>query len=478
MSTSRPLSSEQHEFTYYTNQRSATNSNCHKLPVEIWRQIFEECAVHIPRALTSSSLLNAPNILDKRKYPYTNIVISHVCRYFRDIALSTPVLWSTLNLDGPQSELKTFLERSKQLPLTITSIQGYPRFYLIRNMASFKAISERIVCIDAPVDGFASDILASCKNLKHVMLKGGMYHHKHHHIERILNDFQFLETIWWTKISNDPVVTSSENKYTLRSLHLSFGVSDASVLSILQSCPVLESVSAHVLGKRDWEHVKDIHLPRLRELHVQCAGEDSWLCRLDVPQVLDHLEYSYCPPSPYISTQEWGISTRSLVLGDYFDFESMVSWLAREPEALNILTLKMEPIKNDMLLTILTANGKRTLCPKLEQVHIQIPLLYKDTKESPDYRRRKDELISYVFSSRKHAGLPPLRFISDGEEAVVKEKAARKNSMNISGMGTNIPNRPSGRVNDIFEYASSMSPVAKGIEWARSKLKWKSKVLK
>jgi hypothetical protein len=425
-----------YQATNDTMLNSAINVIWHELPVEIWHHIFEECTTYIPRAFTPLSW--SFDIPKQRQYFYTNIVISHVCRYFREIALSTPALWSTLNLDGPKSELGTFWRRSGQLPITITSLRDNFQVSYPRHLGTFAAISERIACIDTPIEIENCDLIASCKNLKHIMLRGKKYGSLQvHHIGKVLNEFGRLEAIWWTNRPCDRSSPSLQRKYSLRSLHLAFQVSDTFLLSLLRCCSLLENLSmrvAHVIDSRT-NNLGDqiIHLPHLRDLRFQISGEDSWLCQLDVPPILDHLEFSYCAPYPVSSSQEWSMGTKSLVLGDYPDLSSMVSWLVSESGVLKTLTLRMKQTGQKRILQALKADEQQALCPKLEQVHIQFLLPPKRQRRPPGYRRCDYEDLLYdIFSSRVQAGLPPLRFTLDGEMMVPREKAARELDMEIS----------------------------------------------
>jgi hypothetical protein len=437
MSEFRPISHTEDQVTNDTILNSATNTIWHELPVEIWHHIFEECTAYTPRALTPLSW--SFNLPKQRQFFYTNIVISHVCRYFRKITLSTPVLWSALNLDGPKSEVETFLRRSGQLPITITSLRDIFEASYPRHSDTFAAISKRIVCIDTPVEIENYDLTASCKNLKHIMLRGKQYGTPRvHHIGKVLNEFGHLEAIWWTNRSFDPSSSPSlQRKYSLRSLHLAFQVSDTFLLPLLHCCPLLENLSArvtHVIDSRtDKLGDQIIRLPHLRDLRLQISGEDSWLCQLDVPPILDHLEFSYCAPHPVSSSQMWSMGTKSLVLGDYPDLSSMVSWLASESGLLKTLTLRMKQTDQKRILQALKVKEQRALCPKLEQVHIRFLLPPKRQRRPPGYRKRDYEDLLYdIFSSRVQVGLPPLQFTLDGEMMVPREKAARGLDMEIS----------------------------------------------
>jgi hypothetical protein len=287
---------------------------------------------------------------------------------------------------------------------------------------------------------------------------------------KILNEFQSLETLWWTNKRSEPFSISLQTKY-LRSLHLTFelAVRDLTLLRILQCCPALENVSAHVSGRQATLDCPDVRLPHLRDLRVRFTGGDSWIFKLKVPPILDHLEFSYCRPDPQINSPQWNVRARSLVLGDYCSFSFMILWLENEPGALKTLTLKMQPENLRLLLTCLKPIKIRKLCPVLEQVHIRFLLPSEQIEGTPGYRRRDYErILSELFSSRRHAGLPPLRFTLDGEAFV--PKAARVPITKTTSTGIPIPDALSDVTRSIFWRISNASPVVKGVEWAWSKL--------
>jgi hypothetical protein len=412
--------------------RSTTNVICHKFPEEIWRQIFGECVRYIPRALTPLSC--SFDIPEQKKHPYTNIAISHVCRHFRYIALSTPVLWSTLNFDGSISEIESFLERSGRLPLTITSIrdsfdQKYSRYSDI-----FHFLQKQIVGIDTPVGEYNFKLIDSCKNLKHLILSDmwGTYlgYSPAVLIEEVLDEFKYLENLCWKREHAPPLSLSSQKKYPLRSLQLTFKVSDTALLSMVRCCPALENLSARVETLNSRTYIQDdvdICLPQLRDLRVQFIGDDLWLCELYVPPILDHLEFDYDIIYPKSRHRQWNMRTKSLVLGTYFDLESIVSWLASEPKALKTLTLRIEKRDQKDILEALKADGQQVLCPKLEHVDICFPLPSTPKSQPPSHIIRDyEEVIEDVIISRLQAGLPLLRFTLNGEAIMLEERVARE----------------------------------------------------
>jgi hypothetical protein len=462
MSDDRLPNHDQNEFTSGAILHPSTNLICHKLPVEIWCQIFEECVAHVPRTLLPLS--RSSDKPEQRKHPYTNVAISHVCRYFRHIALSTPAMWSTLNLDGSKSEVKTFLERSKQLPITITSIRDqFLRGYFLHSN-TFATISERIVSIETLVGESNLKIIAPCKNLKHVMLGEGQKWSDRLHIEKILNQFESLETLWWKNIFCDLDAISLQNQHHLCSLNLFYKLSDTFLLSVLRCCPALENISALVIGTKDTLNDDPVHLPRLRDLRLQFFGEDSWVCKLDVPTILDHFEFSYWLPYPSLSSQQWNMRMSSLVLGPHENTSLMVSWLANETGALRTLTMGMPQVLHKPLLKALQANGLQTLCPNLEQVHVPFMPEFKTSFTSPGYTRSDYEELFYdISSSRIQAGLPPLRFTLDGVLVVPKEKVLPEPAAGISSTEEHIPHALPNRRNNLLGRVSNALPDIKGI---------------
>jgi hypothetical protein len=408
MSKYRSSNKRKNEVTEYTIIRSAINANCRKLPVEIWCQIFEESVILIPRVLLPFSMSFDPH--EKGKYYYTNIAISHVCRYFRHIALSAPVLWSTLNLDGSETELKTFLKRSAQLPLTVTCRESYFNLPYPRHFDLFVAIAPRIVNIDTPVKHESLLLLQVCRNLKHIMLRGGLGHQQPN-VENVLAQFPSLETLWWTKATNRDLKPLSKKIYPLRSLRLSFKVSDEYFRSILRCCPALEHISAHVIGTENTQEDQIIRLSRLLDLRVQFYGEDSWFCKLDIPGILDCYEFSYHTPYPELGFHQWDIQMESLVLGEYFNLPLLVSWLGRDPGVLKTLTLLLKfQSDQNQILKALEVDGTRILCPQLEEVHIQYGVPFEQLPTGKDY----EELFHNIYSSRVEVRLPRLQFTWNG----------------------------------------------------------------
>lgn len=85
------------------------------LPIEILTTIFANCALPAEDALHYLETDVAPRLL------------THVCKRWRDIACSTPTLWSTIcvdfNLRHVEGELAEHVRRAGAIPLDVT-LQG------------------------------------------------------------------------------------------------------------------------------------------------------------------------------------------------------------------------------------------------------------------------------------------------------------------------------------------------------------------
>ncbi|KAK1231075.1 hypothetical protein PQX77_005822 [Marasmius sp. AFHP31] len=96
------------------------------IPVDIWRLIFTECLPTVSYGLCVPTMKSVP------------LLLTTVCRLWREIALSTPVLWSSIHvyvpapspsipdqdyiarLRGRKEGFRAWLDRSGSLPITIS----------------------------------------------------------------------------------------------------------------------------------------------------------------------------------------------------------------------------------------------------------------------------------------------------------------------------------------------------------------------
>ncbi|PVF94949.1 hypothetical protein CPB86DRAFT_828246 [Serendipita vermifera] len=449
-----------------------SSTNIYKLPVEIWRQIFEECVAHTPRALIP--LPWSDRSPKQRMHLYTNVAISHVCRHFRQIALLTSALWSTLNLDGTASELGTFLERSGEQPLTITSMRELFRKGYMRHHDLFEAIAGRVVNIDTLVNWDNFKDIRICTNLRHIMLRGSEYAPQDSNVEAILDQFGFLQTLWWANVSDDPIILSPPKMYCLSSLHFSFRMVDTTLLSILRCCPALKSLAVHVLGGEAMLEGEDIHLPHLKNLQIQFAEEDSWISKLHTPPVLDVCHYKYSLPYSNPTSLHFPLGMKSLLLGDYFDLSGMVSRLEEEPGILKSLTLAIT-YQTDLKRLLKTLSSP-ILCPQLEEVNVQYIVPFARLDRPAGYRRGDyEKLLNDIIASRGQADLPPLRFTWNQKLIVLGEVTPEPTAESdpITEPITPIPRRQdaTGSRRSVLPERMSKAPRGnKALDWLKGKL--------
>lgn len=91
----------------------------YNLPPELLGRIFQLYAISSREPWLSAddtTTLPACSISDG---PYEWVRVTHVCRYWRDVALQAPLLWSHIILTKNIECINAFLARSQQAPLTV-----------------------------------------------------------------------------------------------------------------------------------------------------------------------------------------------------------------------------------------------------------------------------------------------------------------------------------------------------------------------
>lgn len=94
-----------------------------KLPPELLGRIFEQHVALCRESwdqLDMSAGRRLPSCSNEIG-PYTWIRATHVCRYWRDVALANPLLWSDIVLSCDQDCIETMLARSQQVALSVQS---------------------------------------------------------------------------------------------------------------------------------------------------------------------------------------------------------------------------------------------------------------------------------------------------------------------------------------------------------------------
>jgi hypothetical protein len=109
----------------YTTEHLAVVAPCRRLPPELWAEIFIRCSKGLKRTL-------APAVRDTFDPKSGPLLLTHVCSWWRVIAISTPALWTSIRLvlSFPKpyhaNLVNMWIERSCTLPLAVAFIEAKP----------------------------------------------------------------------------------------------------------------------------------------------------------------------------------------------------------------------------------------------------------------------------------------------------------------------------------------------------------------
>lgn len=92
----------------------------HRLPFELLRDIFLKVLAESRGTFLAEVYQNT-----ERNCPYSWILVTHVCRAWRDVALASPTLWSTIIIINPAAT-KQFLQRARSGLLTVVCDTSVP----------------------------------------------------------------------------------------------------------------------------------------------------------------------------------------------------------------------------------------------------------------------------------------------------------------------------------------------------------------
>ncbi|PVF94950.1 hypothetical protein CPB86DRAFT_788528 [Serendipita vermifera] len=375
----------------------------HKFPVDVWQVVFKYCIK--PKSFDSREILVFPI----KVHSSMNITLSHVCRYFRAMALSTPSLWSTLDLNESKAQFDTFLERSSQAPIAIVDSSYRTRFSIPnRHAETFERIHSRVVAVENPISFLEISILNVHHNLQELMVTGTGVGGFGENVKQILNDFKRLKTLVWHGVprSKRDVKFSSTARYNLTSLRLGSPHEETLILGLLRSCPLLESLLVRTVGSGRTAAEATVSLPRLKKLQVHLDNFDHWLSKVQGPRILDSFNVDFEYNTNVNIDQEWDFWPISLDLGRSLA-SCFMSWLANEPGILKSLSLtrQLDSGLNMYLENLKPTDGKLPF-PNLEELRIP---------DEGTARYVNENSLFEIYSSRLQAGLKPLRVIWRGK---------------------------------------------------------------
>ncbi|KAG6810306.1 hypothetical protein H0H92_012483 [Tricholoma furcatifolium] len=148
---------------YYKNRQNALTRTC-RIPSEVLACMFRQIAC------------DAAAGADTNTYSIHWIKsISHICSHWREVALSTPTLWSTINVDHSPTWAFEMLRRSKDAPLALVTTRQ--KLLAQHDSTELKSLELSSVGIDVPNSGQAElqlpdRVITRSASLKHLTLRG------------------------------------------------------------------------------------------------------------------------------------------------------------------------------------------------------------------------------------------------------------------------------------------------------------------
>ena len=134
-----------------------------RMPAEILTRIFD---IHVHDTLQRFDKSPSQSTLACARdcSPYSWIRISHVCQHWRSLALSTPLLWSTIIVTRQTECMQAMLERSQHVPLHIRAI-GPGACYIsrpvpLKSLRLVLTAMHRVRTLDLAINWWVHDELA------------------------------------------------------------------------------------------------------------------------------------------------------------------------------------------------------------------------------------------------------------------------------------------------------------------------------
>ncbi|KAG6375472.1 hypothetical protein JVT61DRAFT_3030 [Boletus reticuloceps] len=373
-----------------------------KLPVEVLGMIFREVIVQSDACMDYHP---SPFESDQPEWPVTRpeLLVSHVSRYWRAVAIATPSLWTYIRLYVEQSVdlVDLYLSRSRGLPLFIAFRQHfvcgthprqaysaeYPR--IIATILDHMHICRRLeirtnVAIPELLDGLGRS--------RAPLLKEIVLHHPRSGIREHMFSFSSFPTLTHLELGQLMSISTTMPIKTLTSLTLdglpSFGLPAATFLNLLSG---LQSLSRLALLDEavdfDRSHTTDVvEMPSLRCLILKPGPDISriyltGLIQMVITPELEELVLDFTSVSSpreihlflrYLKREAPRfLSLRDITINSPFDGFDITSAFVHAAPNINGLSLSRYNI--DSVLTYLTHDARQEAFPKLRTLQFESP---------------------------------------------------------------------------------------------------------
>lgn len=352
----RQLEDERNSLRKISNYRRAFPAPIRRLPPEILTLIFSYC-----------TLINDHNHLTNVSLSIAPVNLSQVCKWWRELTLSAPVLWSNIGIDIDALEsisdgesdddgmeeyeimynlrwlqvqhtiqlLHRFLERSKNMPLSLSIRCGAASEFPDRLSAAIDECSSRLAISELdlllPGDGIYWNFCNNAPRLRHLTLHdplGG----KVLPPRRLPGDaFLKFSALWGLTVTYDLDVFDTVPLPSIQSLH-SCRQSLPNLLSLIRSCPNLSYLAVKDSLRSDSQ--TDLTLCHIRSLSISTLHSENIARFLIVPDLIS-LTLQHGSPEINLTT------------------DSIIQMFSRSLCTLESLSLNCKPMSTDDVRSII-----------------------------------------------------------------------------------------------------------------------------
>lgn len=363
-------------------RRNPTSASINRLPVEVLGEIFMLYALNgTPHFQGQPMAVLGATPLHKA---------TRVCSHWRSVALSMPLLWSSIAIHFPGQNshryLELWLERGESCPLSVeisASQRAYKTairpFLFVVLQHSVRLVRFSITLPDAPSSIVDQISRVSFPQLMFADLKITDWRYSHlHELWRIIHDCPSLRGFSnWTP----PALVSTQYPASLHippwqqllQLRLD-NVPIDKILECLQHCTNLEVLDIRALTQKQVIVFRPCLELRLRRLSVRYSDDLSYFFDSLLLPDLEHLSFERLPYSALDSLSD--LLDRSscrvtfLNLEDRACLEETVIQFLSIPAFASLTSLRLFLLTVEELMVALTAHDDQCLLPRLDCLHV------------------------------------------------------------------------------------------------------------